>query len=213
MNRARRMRKQTTLREVPIGLKALTQTTISMFTPIIQGLKRRKSGRGSSTTHSSSVSSTTPSTRRSIQISFSSSNSTPVANPLFPNLREVVWEHAVPELLSVISPTIRVLKFPFNDQVEENYALPKEVAYRMRRHTFKTLLPGMLQSLPELRELYLRRLGHPGFWCSFTPEPNHRFVAQHIHTLHITESLAVLLWGALPAVSTIQQLEELKIDC
>ncbi|KAH9914232.1 uncharacterized protein B0H18DRAFT_140691 [Fomitopsis serialis] len=81
----------------------------------------------------------------------------------------------------------------------------------MRRHAFTTLLPGILCSIPELRELRIRPLGHPGFWDQFAPPHNRCFVAQNVRILHISESFPILMGGALPVVSTIQELASLNI--
>lgn len=131
--------------------------------------------------------------------------------PLFPNVRELVWVHPVPEILSVLSPTIRVLRFPFQNEASENYGQPHELGYRMLRHTFKTLLPGMLERLPALQELELLPLRHEGFWEGLARGPQARFVAQGLRSLCIAEPFPVLLRGALAVVSTIAGLEELKI--
>ncbi|KZT65079.1 hypothetical protein DAEQUDRAFT_559452 [Daedalea quercina L-15889] len=129
--------------------------------------------------------------------------------PLFPN---VIWEHPVSDVLSALSPTVHVLRSPFDDQVRENNHRPGGLAYRMQRHLVKTLLPSVLQSLPDLQELCLRPLGHEGFWMLFAPGPDHCFIVQSIRILHISESLSVLLRGALPAISTIRGLKELAIS-
>ena len=131
--------------------------------------------------------------------------------PLFPNVRELVWVHPVPELLSVLSPTIRVLRFPPDDEDSENCGRPQEIGYRMLRHTFKTLLPGMLERLPELLELELPPLRHEGFWEELARGPKARFCAQGLRSLVITEPFTVLLQGALAVISTISGLEELRI--
>ncbi|KAH9915520.1 uncharacterized protein B0H18DRAFT_959281 [Fomitopsis serialis] len=132
--------------------------------------------------------------------------------PLFPNLLKVEWDHAVSELVSVISPSIRTLRLSDNDEAEENNCRPNELGYRMRRHAFKTVLPGILRRMPELRKLELRSLRHVGFWEQFVAPSTGQFVAQNIQILHISETLPVLFHGALPIISTISQLQELSID-
>ncbi|KAH9837903.1 uncharacterized protein C8Q71DRAFT_723162 [Rhodofomes roseus] len=132
--------------------------------------------------------------------------------PLFPNLRKLEWCQAVPDLVSVISPTIQVLCLREESGEEENYCQPHELAYRTRRHALKTLLPGILGRMPDLQELEIRPLHHEGFWLQLASLPGRRFATQSIRVLHISESLDVLLSGALPAISTSQNLHELRID-
>lgn len=84
--------------------------------------------------------------------------------PLFPRLRVVIWAHAVSDILSILSPTIRVLRFPFATEDMDNYGFPMERGHRVLRHAFKTLLPTILQRLLELRVLDLRPLRHANFW-------------------------------------------------
>ncbi|KAH9914231.1 uncharacterized protein B0H18DRAFT_140663 [Fomitopsis serialis] len=131
--------------------------------------------------------------------------------PLFPNLRELVWEHATPEVVSVITPTIRVLHLPEDHAEEENGSQLREFGYRMRRHAFKQLLPSALERLPELQELKLRPLGHEAFWIPFTSTPHGRFVIQNIRSLHICESRRALMRAALAALSTIRTLTDLEV--
>lgn len=132
--------------------------------------------------------------------------------PLFPNLRTIVWAHAIPEILSVLSPTVEHIRFLFSEEEEENIGRPQEIAYRVRRHTFKTLLPRMLTVLPRLRELELRPLRHEGFWQGFGKVPNLSLVTPNLRNLHITEPMPVLLRGALPIISAMKSLEELTIS-
>lgn len=132
--------------------------------------------------------------------------------PLFPRLRVVIWAHAVSDILSILSPTIRVLRFPFATEDMDNYGFPMERGHRVLRHAFKTLLPTILQRLLELRVLDLRPLRHANFWYGLVaPEPEPCFVAQSVRTLHVTEPLPTLLKGALAVISTIEGLEELRI--
>ncbi|KAH9919034.1 uncharacterized protein B0H18DRAFT_1122731 [Fomitopsis serialis] len=128
-------------------------------------------------------------------------------NPLFPNLHKLEWGHVTPDLAMVISPSIRVLRIPERSSSHED-----ELDYRMRRHAFKTQLPSVLRSLPNVETLELLRLGHEGFWHTFAPGPDHQFVAQNISVLHISEPYSALMKGALAAVSTIQALTQLRID-
>ncbi|KAH9915525.1 uncharacterized protein B0H18DRAFT_1215474 [Fomitopsis serialis] len=132
--------------------------------------------------------------------------------PLFLNLRELVWEHATPEVASVITPTISILRLPEDHGEEENGSQLREFGYRMRRHTFKQLLPSILERLPELEELELRAFGHEAFWFPFISTPHGRFVIQTLRTLRIRESRRALMRVALAALSTIEGLAELKID-
>ncbi|KAH9915522.1 uncharacterized protein B0H18DRAFT_1215471 [Fomitopsis serialis] len=132
-------------------------------------------------------------------------------NPLFPRLRELIWEHATPELVSVISPSIRILHLPDDTAEEENASHQREYGYRMRRHAFKQLIPAVLQGLPNLEELSLRALGHEFFWFPFTSTPNGCFVNQNIRILHIVESSRTTMKAVLAAVSTILNLSELDI--
>ena len=76
--------------------------------------------------------------------------------PLFPNLRHLIWHPATTDLISVLSPTIRVLRLPADVEGSDNRGELDELAYRLRRHALKTLLRSILQSLPELRVLELR---------------------------------------------------------
>lgn len=132
--------------------------------------------------------------------------------PLFPNLRTIIWVHAIPEIFSVLSPTVENIHFSFDDEIEENFGRPQEVAYRVRRHTFKNVLPRMLTVLPRLRELAMRPLRHEGFWLRFGNLPNLSAVTQNLRNLHITEPMPVLLRGALPIISAMKNLEELTIS-
>ncbi|TFY64330.1 hypothetical protein EVJ58_g2703 [Rhodofomes roseus] len=132
--------------------------------------------------------------------------------PLFPELRELVWEHATPELLSVISPSIRILSLPGSPEEEEDASLQRKFACDMRRHAFKQLIPAVVQGLPDLEEVVLRSFGHKSFWFPFTSTPNSGFVNQNIRILHMSESSRTLMKAALAAVSTIQNLSELAID-
>ncbi|KAH9834172.1 uncharacterized protein C8Q71DRAFT_859827 [Rhodofomes roseus] len=132
--------------------------------------------------------------------------------PLFPELRELVWEHATPELLSVISPSIRILSLPGSPEEEEDASLQRKFACDMRRHAFKQLIPDVVQGLPDLEEVVLRSFGHKSFWFPFTSTPNSGFVNQNIRILHMSESSRTLMKAALAAVSTIQNLSELAID-
>ncbi|TFY50089.1 hypothetical protein EVJ58_g11199 [Rhodofomes roseus] len=104
--------------------------------------------------------------------------------PLFPNLHQLVWEHATPELVSVITPSIRVLHLPQDYAEMENGSQSYEYGYRMRRHAFKQLLRGVLERLPDLAELTLPVLGHEAFWFPLLSKPDNHFVTQGIHTLH-----------------------------
>ncbi|TFY65326.1 hypothetical protein EVJ58_g2057 [Rhodofomes roseus] len=136
--------------------------------------------------------------------------------PLFPNLHEVEWDQASPDLVSVISPTIRILRLqqvPENCDDEDNYGRLGEVGYRTRRHAFKLLLPGILRRMPDLQELHLGYLGHEGFWFQFAPFPHCRFVAPNLRILHISESPRVLMNSVLPAIFTCRALQELDIRC
>ncbi|KAH9915538.1 uncharacterized protein B0H18DRAFT_1215487 [Fomitopsis serialis] len=133
--------------------------------------------------------------------------------PLFPNLRELIWEHATPEIISVTSPSIRVLRLPEDLNMRENGHQTYEYGYRMRRHAFKQMLPAVLQALPNLEELELRKLAHEAFWFPFWQSvPSGRFVSQTIRTLCISESRRALTRAALAAISTIPGLTTLEID-
>ncbi|KAH9919014.1 uncharacterized protein B0H18DRAFT_1122718 [Fomitopsis serialis] len=133
--------------------------------------------------------------------------------PLFPNLRELIWEHATPEIISMTSPSIRVLCLPEDEYMRENGWQTSEYGYRMRRHAFKQMLPAVLQALPNLEELELRRLAHEAFWYPlWRSVPSGRFISQTIRTLCISESHRVLTRAALAAISTIRGLTALVID-
>ncbi|KAH9919013.1 uncharacterized protein B0H18DRAFT_1122716 [Fomitopsis serialis] len=133
--------------------------------------------------------------------------------PLFPNLRELIWEHATPEIISMTSPSIRVLSLPEDEDMRENGCQTYEYAYRMRRHAFKQMLPAVLQALPNLEELYLRKLAHEAFWYPlWRSVPSGCFVSQTIRTLCIFESRRALTRAALAAISTIHGLTALEID-
>ncbi|EPS99234.1 hypothetical protein FOMPIDRAFT_99635 [Fomitopsis schrenkii] len=132
---------------------------------------------------------------------------------LFPNVRELVWHYATSDLVTVVSPQIRILRLacgPYIDD-DDDYANTEEAAFRARRHAIKSLIPGVLHMLPELEELTMRLLGHEDFWKLLAPAPNHSFIAQNIRRIEISEPRAALMRAALPAVSTIPQLTELKI--
>ena len=131
--------------------------------------------------------------------------------PLFPNLRTITWSHAVPEILSVLSPTVQNIYLMFHTEEEENYGEPQELAYRMRRHTFKILLPSMLTMLPRLRHLDMRPLRHEEFWLGFQGVLSSSRVTHSLRILDITESVPVLLCGALPVASMMRGLEEMRI--
>ncbi|KAH9911253.1 uncharacterized protein B0H18DRAFT_962419 [Fomitopsis serialis] len=123
-----------------------------------------------------------------------------------------IWEHATPELVSVLSPSIRVLYLLDDLAGEENASQQLEFGYRMRRHAFKQLIPAVLQGLPDLEVLLLRPLGHKSFWSPFTSTPNNCFVNQNIRILHIVElSSCTVVTAALAAISTISNLAELNI--
>ncbi|KAH9915524.1 uncharacterized protein B0H18DRAFT_1215473 [Fomitopsis serialis] len=132
--------------------------------------------------------------------------------PLFPNVRELIWEHATPELVSVISPSIRTLRLPEDIHEDENGHQVHEYAYRTRRHALKQLLPTILQDLPDLKELELRLLGHEAFWNALKSGPSNSFLCQGIRTLDITETPRALASAALPIISTIKGLFELRIS-
>ncbi|KAH9915528.1 uncharacterized protein B0H18DRAFT_1107947 [Fomitopsis serialis] len=96
--------------------------------------------------------------------------------PLFSNVHELIWEHATPEILSVTSPSIRVLRLPEDVHRMENGRQTYEYGYRVRRHAFKQMLPAVLQALPSLEELELRKLAHEAFWYPFWQSvPSGRF--------------------------------------
>ncbi|KZT65098.1 hypothetical protein DAEQUDRAFT_769140 [Daedalea quercina L-15889] len=130
--------------------------------------------------------------------------------PLFPNLRELIWHYATSEVISVISPTIRILRFP--GDLREEHIGRTDLTYCMRRDTFKMLLPSVLCITPALRELEIQTLGHEQLWYQFVPPPTRSFVGRNIHTMRISESLGVLLRGALPALSAIPALAVLEIN-
>ncbi|KAH9837918.1 NADP-dependent oxidoreductase domain-containing protein [Rhodofomes roseus] len=133
--------------------------------------------------------------------------------PLFLNVRELVWEHATPEIISVISPSIRVLRLPEDSTQQENCGLVQEFAYRMRRHALKSSLPSIVKDLPNLEELELRSLGHSQFWTDLeaSREPHQSYLPKRIHTLRIYESQRVLQ-AALAVVSKIEGLSTLEIS-
>lgn len=107
--------------------------------------------------------------------------------PLFPNIHELVWEHATPELAVVVSPSIRVLRLPEDTCEAEVGAQDGECAYSMRRHAFTRLLPSVLEGLPNLKELELRTLGHETFWLDHSVKDRGLLSCQKLHTLRVIE--------------------------
>jgi len=131
--------------------------------------------------------------------------------PLFPNMRELQWLHATPELWCIVTPAVRILRLPRN-YIPTHRSDLEASGNRMPRAAFKQILPHVLHCLPELQELELPPVGYEAFWSSFTSTPGSScFIGQSIRTLHICESGRDLLTAALPALSTITELTELRI--
>ncbi|EPS99242.1 hypothetical protein FOMPIDRAFT_89150 [Fomitopsis schrenkii] len=128
--------------------------------------------------------------------------------PLLPNLRELLWEHASADIIAVLSPTIRVLRLPAEIE-EEMLDEQDELAFRTRRHALKTLLPDVLRGLPELGCLQLSPLGHIEHWHKLVDKREGSFAARRLASLWLMESLPVLMNGALQLLSTSTQLEQL----
>lgn len=109
------------------------------------------------------------------------------------------------------SPTLHVLHIPDRGTADEdNGGELEEYGFRSRRHALKTLLPGILESVPILEFLDLRMMGHQTFWQPLSRA--FREACPHLHCIHITESRHVLTKGALSALSRIEQLAELRIN-
>ncbi|TFY50992.1 hypothetical protein EVJ58_g10795 [Rhodofomes roseus] len=133
--------------------------------------------------------------------------------PLFPNLHELIWEHATPELVSVVSPSIRIIRLP-EDEENEEYAAEAQVnVFHMRRHVFKALLPTVLKGVPGLEVLKTRTLGRETFWSPLRAPSGECLLSQSIRVLHISESFTTLTRVALVIISSLQRLVELSIKC
>ncbi|KAH9915526.1 uncharacterized protein B0H18DRAFT_1215475 [Fomitopsis serialis] len=131
--------------------------------------------------------------------------------PLFPNLHELVWSNATPEVLAVISPSIRLLDLTESNDDDYTYAEMREFSYRARRHALKALLPTILRGAPNLEELRLRTMGHEVFWFPLQPAPGDWFFNRNIRVLHISESCRAVMRAALTVISTMKELLELGI--
>ncbi|KAH9915519.1 uncharacterized protein B0H18DRAFT_94473 [Fomitopsis serialis] len=131
--------------------------------------------------------------------------------PLFPNIRELQWLHATPELLCIVTPAVCILRLP-KDYGPAHRSDLEASGGRMPRRAFQQILPHVLHCLPGLQELELPPVAHEAFWSSFTSTPGSPcFIGQSIRTLHICESGRDLLTAALPALSTMTELTELRI--
>lgn len=134
--------------------------------------------------------------------------------PIFPNLREIIWLHATPELAIMTSPSLRVLRIPEAGTEELNGCRLHEYGFRARRHALKTLTPVILGGVPGLEVLELRLMGHESFWEPLGAAFGNRLqpLCRQLHTAHITESPRVLTRAALDALSRVEKLAELRID-
>ncbi|KAH9834173.1 uncharacterized protein C8Q71DRAFT_859828 [Rhodofomes roseus] len=164
----------------------------------------RMSGRASRTTRRLSGFSTTARTRSTSVFAFLQQHAR--GKPLFPGVRELTWAHATPDILSVISPSIRILRLDWDRGIEV-----REYWYRVRRHALKQLLPTILRELPELEELHFGSLGHEAFWDPLKSVPSGHVLSQNVHILHISDSCRALARAGLSIISTLTELVELKI--
>ena len=135
--------------------------------------------------------------------------------PIFPNLQELIWMHATPELALMVSPSLKVLRIPHDDgSSNDNGNERDEFGFRSRRHALKTMLPNTLARTPALEVLELGLVGHESFWTPLSAAFSNRErpLCPNLHTVHITESPRALTKAAFEALSKVERLAELTID-
>ena len=134
--------------------------------------------------------------------------------PLFPNLNKLTFDarNAAYELLSIITPSIRILQISCACRCLEQHGYDT-LRYRQQCYAFKMLLPDVVRRLPVLCELKLPELGHKAFWSALSPQPDGRFISQTVRRLDIQIEcpFGELLEAAISAISTISGLADLTL--